>query len=111
MRPLITFLAIAFVLAACGTETVPEAPGEGVPSRANCEVAFQQIETGTTIERLESNVRALDATIEDCPSVDVWIEFAGEHLPDVDMTDAEAFLAARCDDNPDLAETVLCEGV
>ena len=108
MTVLATFVSI--VLAACGTEAVPEAPGDGPASEVNCEVAFDEIEPGDTLTRLENNLRALDATIERCPDLATWTEMAQQELPEVDLSGAEDFIAARCEANPDLAETVLCEG-
>lgn len=105
----LTTLLIALVLAGCGGEAIPEAPGEGPASRANCEVAFDQIAAGETVTRLENNLRAFDATIERCPSFDVWAEMAQEKLPEVDLSNAEEFIAARCDMNDALAEAILCQ--
>lgn len=103
-------LLTALLLAACGGEALPEAPGEGSASRANCEVAFDEIAAGETLTRLENNLRAFDATIERCPSFDVWAEMAQEKLPEVDLSNAEEFIAARCEANEALAETILCQG-
>ena len=102
-------LLLASVLTACGSEAPADEPATA--SRVNCEVAFQQIdEDARSMPRLEANVRALDSTIEQCPTVEDWIEVATEELPDVDLSDAEAFLAARCEETQ-LAETVLCEEI
>lgn len=102
-------LLVLTLLVACGAESPAGEPATA--SRANCEVAFQQIEAeAQSMERLEANVRALDSTIEQCPSVEDWIDVATDQLPNVDLSNAESFLAARCAENTQLADSVLCQG-
>lgn len=100
---------VTLLLAACGGAQTP-ADEPATASRANCETAFQQIDAeAETMQRLEMNVQALDSTVEQCPTVEDWIEVATDQLPDVDLSNAESFLAARCAENPQLADSVLCQ--
>ena len=53
----------------------------------------------------------LDETISSCGTVDEWTTAVQTALPDVDTTQAEAFLQARCAENSTLATTPICTEV
>jgi len=76
----------------------------------DCEGAFDDLaaEDVDSITDLASLTDDLDDTIEACESVDEWTSQAEQAMPDVDLTDVEMFLAARCEEST-LVDSSLCE--
>lgn len=84
-------------------------PSDGAAAM-DCEGAFDDLADADieSVTDLATVTDALDDTIEACDSVEEWIDEAEQRLPDVDMGEAEAFLAARCAEST-LSDTPLCE--
>lgn len=53
----------------------------------------------------------LDSTISSCADVSEWTTAIQTALPDLDVSQAEAFLQARCAENATLASTAICTEV
>jgi hypothetical protein len=60
---------------------------------------------------LDAVSEELDTTISSCATVAEWVAAAQTALPDIDMSNAQAFLAARCIENTTLASTAICAEV
>lgn len=53
----------------------------------------------------------LDDTIAACDSVEEWEDEVSAVAPGVTLTDVEAFIDQRCDDNDEIDDTPVCEEV
>jgi hypothetical protein len=53
----------------------------------------------------------LDETIASCGDVNEWTTAVQTAVPDLDLTQAETFLAARCAENATLASSPICTEV
>jgi hypothetical protein len=123
MKRLLTGLAVAGLLAACGTQGGGESPGgtamgtatdsgaaTGTASPA-CEEAFApladlEIETTSDLGDLTAE---LEPTIEGCESVVDWIAGAQQVVEgEVNPSTAEMLLGIQCND-PSLASSPVCE--
>jgi hypothetical protein len=78
-----------------------------------CADAFAGIDLAAlaTMGSLDEINDELDDTISSCPTAEEWIAAAQAALPDVDTTDAQPFLAARCAENATLASSAICTGL
>jgi hypothetical protein len=78
-----------------------------------CQEAFTSIDV-TSLEgmtSLDSASDALDDTIAACGDVTEWQTALTTLVPGVDVTDAETFLAARCDANDLIDDSPICEAL
>jgi hypothetical protein len=78
-----------------------------------CQEAFTSIGV-TSLEgmtSLDSASDALDDTIAACGDVTEWQTALTTLVPGVDVTDAETFLAARCDANDLIDDSPICEAL
>jgi hypothetical protein len=78
-----------------------------------CEDAFAGVDLAAlaTMGSLDEINVELDDTISRCPTANEWIAAAQTALPDIDTSDAQAFLAARCAENTTLASSAICTGL
>jgi len=78
-----------------------------------CEDSFADVpDLGqlTSLSQLQEALDAIDATIEDCETVQEWTDAAETELNLEGLdTDAEDFLEARCEDSEQLTDAALCE--
>ena len=124
---ILTLLALAGMLAACGLgATTPseeslmpigESPSASTlasmgesPTAMSCSDAFANIDAETIVAmgRLDAVADELDATILACSSADEWESAAETALPGLDISDPQAFLAARCAEATTLVEAAIC---
>lgn len=126
-----TVIALAVLLAACDVgattpsqATLPPIDGSSSPSASgpavmsaaespiamSCMDAFANIDSRTVIAMgsLDTASDALDSTIAACSSADEWEAAAEGALPDVDISDPQSFIAARCAEATTLAGAPLC---
>jgi hypothetical protein len=78
-----------------------------------CQEAFTSIDV-TSLEGMTSLDAAsdvLDDTIAACGDVTEWQTALTALVPGVDVTGAEAFLAARCDENDLIDDSPICEAL
>jgi flagellin-like hook-associated protein FlgL len=75
----------------------------------DCADAFDELaaEDVDSLSDLTAVTDELDDTIEACDSVEEWLDEAEQRLPDVDLTGAESFLEARCEE-AELSDSLLC---
>jgi hypothetical protein len=123
----LTALGLVALLAACnaGATTPSENPlptdgassgaasTESSPMAMGCDESFTSVDL-TAIDSADDVLALtdeLDATITDCADVDEWLARAQAEVPDLDLTQAETFLAARCAASPALASTAICTEV
>jgi hypothetical protein len=119
----LTALGLVALLAACnaGATTPSENPlptdgaasTESSPMAIGCDESFTSVDL-TAIDSADDLLALtdeLDATITECADVDEWLASAQSAVPDLDLTQAETFLAARCDASPTLASTPICTEV
>lgn len=128
MKRIVSVLALVGILAACniGATTPSEQalPSVGgsigpIPSPsasvapASCADAFAALDLSAigSAADLMSLADELDSTISSCPTLQEWTAAVQTGLPDVDTTQAQAFLQQRCADNATLASTQLCAEV
>jgi hypothetical protein len=93
-----------------GTVGSTSSPGTAA---GDCEDAFDDVPDLASISSLrdlQDALEAIDESIQACDSVDDWTAAAEGtlNLEGLD-TDAETFLAARCDENDDIEDTDICE--
>jgi hypothetical protein len=96
-----------------GTDGAVGSSSSAGTAAGDCEDAFDDVPDLAAISSLRDLQDALDAideSIEACDSVDDWTAAAEGplNLEGLD-TDAETFLAARCDENDDIEDTDICE--
>ncbi|HET7521341.1 MAG TPA: hypothetical protein VFK61_07370 [Candidatus Limnocylindria bacterium] len=127
---LITALALVGLLAACnaGATTPSEQPLPTVGSSdmAASDTASASAATAMTCTDAVAGVDMtaiasttdlmtlgdeLDGTISSCGDVSEWTTTVQTALPDLDVSQAEAFLQARCAENATLATTPICTEV
>jgi hypothetical protein len=126
---LITIAALVGLLAACnvGATTpsvqpisMPPSSTAGVatpsPSTAvgmSCTDSFAQLDVSaiSSTTDMMSLSDQLDTTISACQTVDEWTSAVQTVLPQVDTTQAQAFIQERCTTNTTLATTPLCTEV
>ncbi|HEX6474901.1 MAG TPA: hypothetical protein VF114_07440 [Candidatus Limnocylindria bacterium] len=79
----------------------------------SCSEAFANIDTESVIAMgsLDAASDALDGTIAACSSADEWEAAAEGALPDVDISDPQAFIGTRCAEATTLAGAPLCAEV
>jgi len=128
----LTVLALAGLLAACdiGATTPSENPlptisestaasasasagmGES-PTAMSCSEAFANIDTAAIVAmgRLDAVSDQLDTTIGACSSADEWETAAEGALSGLDISDPQAFIAARCAEATSLAGAAICSEV
>jgi hypothetical protein len=126
---ILTMLALASLLAACGAG-VSASPDTGLPSAGqsvvppdsasvseqespnaiSCTEAFANLDAAAVaaLGRLDAASDLLDTTIAACSSADEWEAAAESALPDLDMTNARAFVAARCSEATTLVGAAIC---
>jgi hypothetical protein len=124
---LLTAALIAGILTACNAgattpseQALPTASAsqvvlpsaDGTPVGMACEDAFAGIDLTAlaTMSSLDEINDELDDTISSCPTAEEWIAAAQTALPDIDTSDAQAFLEARCAENTTLASSAICTG-
>jgi hypothetical protein len=85
----------------------------GTDTAVACEDAFAGLDLTDLagLSSLDAASDLLDDTIAGCGSVAEWQAKAEAVMPLVDLETAETFLAARCDANPTLATSAVCEEV
>lgn len=128
----LTVLALAGLLAACdvGATTPSENPlptlsastaasasasagtGES-PTAMSCTEAFANIDTAAIVAmgRLDAVSDQLDTTIAACSSADEWESAAEGALSGLDISDPQAFIAARCAEATSLVGAAICTEV
>jgi hypothetical protein len=76
-----------------------------------CEEAFAALDLADLagVTSLDSASDLLDDTIASCGSVADWQAELASVLPLVDVSGAEAFLAARCDTNDAIGDSAVCD--
>lgn len=86
---------------------------DGTPVAMACGDAFASIDVGmlAAMGSLDAINDELDATVSSCPTAEEWIAAAQTALPDIDMSDAQAFLEARCAESTALASSAICTEV
>ena len=130
---ILTTLALALLLAACGvgatTPSEVSLPPIGEPSDSasasadvsagesptsmSCTDAFTNIDTGSVIAMgsLDAVSDELDSTIAACSSADEWEAAAESALPGLDIADPQSFIAARCAEATALTDAPICTEV
>jgi hypothetical protein len=88
-----------------GTIPSPSASVAGSCTDAFAAIDLSAISSTTDLMSLSDE---LDATISSCPTLEEWTASVQTGLPQVDTTQAQAFLQQRCTDNAMLASTQLC---
>ena len=93
------------------TGTIPS-PSASVAA-GSCTDAFGAIDLSaiSSTTDLMSLSDELDATISRCPTMAEWTAAVQTGLPQVDTTQAQAFVQERCVENAALASTQLCAEV
>ena len=83
------------------------------PAAMSCSEAFANMDTASVIAMgsLDAASDALDSTIAACSSADEWEAAAEGALPDVDISNPQAFIGARCAEATTLAGAPLCAEV
>lgn len=83
------------------------------PTAMSCSEAFANIDTAAIVAmgRLDAVSDQLDTTIAACASADEWETAAESALAGLDISDPQAFIAARCAEASTLASTPICSEV
>jgi hypothetical protein len=98
--------------ASTGTDASASADASGATSMA-CQEAFTGIDVTSLagMTSLDSASDVLDDTIAACGDVTEWQTALAALVPDIDVTDAETFLAARCDANDLIDDSPICQAL
>ena len=74
-----------------------------------CDDAWASVDaTGvSSIGDLEAIATDLQATIEQCESLDAWTSGASDAFPDLDTSEVEAWAAGRCSSDATLGQTAV----
>ena len=128
----LTVLALAGLLAGCGLgATTPSenplptigqsaaasasasASLEESPTAMSCSEAFADIDSAAVLAMggLDAVSDELDTTIAACSSADEWETAAETALPGLDISDPQAFIAARCAEASTLVGAAICTEV
>ncbi len=130
---ILTCFVLAGLLAACnvgattpseiplpsiGGSVATESPSaattmEESPTALACSEAFANLDVSTIVAlgTLDAVSDELDATIAACSAADEWEAAAEATLPGLDISDPQAFIAARCAEVSSLAGAALCAEV
>jgi hypothetical protein len=99
------------VTASVGTATSPSASTSA--AAMSCTDAFAAIDLSAMASATDLMTLSdkLDATISSCQTLDEWTSAVQTALPQVDTTQAQAFIQQRCAADMTLAATPLCTEV
>ncbi len=91
-------------------ESIAASPDETTAAAMTCEEAWAEIALTevSSVEELETIAEDLDATIENCESLEEWLDQASVLLPMVDTAEVEAWAAERCEENDTLSDSAIC---
>lgn len=94
-------------------ESAEASADESEAAAMTCEEAWAEIDVTDvgTLEDLESISTQLDVTIENCESLDEWLDQAEDTIPTVDTADIESWAAERCSESDTLSESPICEEI
>jgi hypothetical protein len=129
----LAILALAGLLAACdiGATTPSQASSpsfgesttdasastsatmEESPTAMSCSDAFADIDAAAIIAmgRLDAVSDELDSTLAACATEDEWEAAVESALPELDISDPQGFIAARCANVTSLAGAAICSEI
>ena len=79
----------------------------------SCSEAFGHVDTAAIIAlgRLDAVTDELDPTLAACSSADEWEAAAETAFPELDITDPQMFITARCAEATTLVGAAICSEV
>lgn len=102
--PTISALLLVSALVACGGDT----GSATISSKSACDAAFRR---AAAVDPMQDTVTDLDDAVRACATEDEW-RAASEAFPDaLDGASPGAFLRNRCDFEPALVDTALCQSI
>jgi hypothetical protein len=93
-------------------ESSPSAEASGMTGAA-CDDAWSSVDVTSiqSVSDLDTIASELDATFQDCGSLDEWLTAANDAVPSLDTTTLETWVATHCAMNSTLSDTPVCTEV